>query len=277
MIGGYRASSMISDAYATLTFNDEEDAEAMPMLANDVDVFYGAFTDDTTKTLAVNKSKIRKFAIDGIPMEVNTVECCNLSASTFLANNDVNITASCIKVDFSSDELTTSTHVSPCFWSFPFQRHKGQKIQPANTIDIDSYDATTCVRIAFKAFQLEEFEIEFSFANIDPTYGTIAASQKEKFDSMKDWIDSPFHEYQCNKRSNHYVIVKKHKKMTCAGEECTLWANKNCSHSMCKKFCVKQDAVCNTKGRKNQLMASIGVNEDIVTEPDGEMDDTNGA
>ena len=78
---------------------------------------------------------------------------------------------------------------------FLFQKHFDRKIQAVNTINNDSYEETTCVRIDFKAFQLEEFDLKFSFANIDPANWTIADSQKEKFDRIKDWPESPFREY----------------------------------------------------------------------------------
>ena len=60
-----------------------------------------------------------------------------------------------------------------------------------------------------KALQME---LRHSFGQIDPTRGTLALakSKKEKFDKMKEWDDSPFHEYQCNKCRNHFTIKKRH-------------------------------------------------------------------
>ena len=89
-------------------------------------------------------------------------------------------------MDFSSGETKASLYASPCFWTFIFQDHADRKIQPVNTINTDEYEANTCIRISYKAFQLEEYLVEFSISNIDPTKGTIAASRKEKFDQMKD-------------------------------------------------------------------------------------------
>ena len=50
---------------------------------------------------------------------------------------------------------------------------------------MDEYGVNTCVRIAYKAFQMEEYDVSFSLGNISFTKGTIAASGKEKFDQMK--------------------------------------------------------------------------------------------
>ena len=78
--------------------------------------------------------------------------------------------------------MKASLCASSCFWIFLFHDHSDRKIQPVNTINTDEYEANTCIRIAYKAFQLEDYLVEFSIANIDPTKGTIAASGKEKFD-----------------------------------------------------------------------------------------------
>ena len=94
---------------------------------------------------------------------------------------------------------------------------------------------------------MEEFEVPYTFGTIDVTHGTIAVSGKEKFDQMKDWVDSPFHEYQCNKEGGHFIIAKKHKKVNCAAKDCNKWANKNCGHGMCKKCCVELQQKSNKK------------------------------
>ena len=54
-----------------------------------------------------------------------------------------------------------------------------------NIINTDEYKASTCIRITHKAFQLEEYMVEFSIANSDPSKGTIATIGKEKFDQIK--------------------------------------------------------------------------------------------
>jgi len=92
-------------------------------------------------------------------------------------------------------------------------------------------DTTTCVRIAYKAWQMPSFG--FDLGSIDYTKGTLANSQKEKFDKMKNWPDNPFKEYQCNKRGNHFVMTKRHDRVYCV--ECkTGRKNASCSHKRCK-------------------------------------------
>ena len=97
-------------------------------------------------------------------------------------------TGSCIDIDFVSEEMTASISGSPCFWTFLFQRHSDRTVQAVNTINGDLYGANTCVRIAYKAIQMEEFEVPYTLGNIDVTRGTIAVSGKEKFDQMKDCL-----------------------------------------------------------------------------------------
>ena len=95
---------------------------------------------------------------------------------------------------------------------------------------------------------------------------------------MNNWPESPFHEYQCNKRSTYLVIVTKHKKTSCVKENCSHWVNKNCSHQMCKKCCVKEDAVYRTKDHKKPPTTSSGddVSNVLSSENDVEMDKSNG-
>ena len=109
--------------------------------------------------------------------------------------------------------------------------------------DADEYGANTCVCMAYKAFQME---LKHSFVQIDPTRGTLAKSQKEKFDKMKEWDDSPFHEYQCNKCRNHSTIKKRHEKLRCASFT-TAWADSKCTNKMCKnKKCCVHHTTLNT-------------------------------
>jgi hypothetical protein len=104
--------------------------------------------------------------------------------------------------------------------------------------DTSEYEATTLVRMAFKAFELG---FPFTFGGLDPTVGTIAESQKVKFDKMKGWNDIPFHAYQCNKVSSYYKIVKKHTEVNCA--KClSVASNKKCTSKMCKKCCTEHGA-----------------------------------
>ena len=83
-------------------------------------------------------------------------------------------------------------------------------IQTVDTFNVDAFGTTTCVWMAFKAFQLKEFS--FSLDKIDPTAGTLAKSQKEKFHKIRQWDNSPFHEYRCNEGENHFIIVKTYSK-----------------------------------------------------------------
>ena len=145
------------------------------------------------------------------------------------------------------------------------------------------YGASTCVRIAFKAFQMQSFG--FSLCKIDLTKGTLAESQKVKFDKMKAWPDSPFLEYTCRKphrNRNVYAIEKKNGKLPCVG--CSQdRANKKCCFNMCKACCVKHCAsnydisLCKEKGHavaatkarlaSNRVEAEEGM--EVVEEEEG--------
>ena len=85
--------------------------------------------------------------------------------------------------------MPNSVHASPSFWKFAFDKNAARKIKVEKPFDTSEYEATTLVRMAFKAFELG---FPFSFGDMDPTVGRIAESQKAKFDKMKDWSKSPF-------------------------------------------------------------------------------------
>ena len=166
VIGGSHTPFRISEARAELA-DDHNDThgllmgvEVVPLLSNDVDVFHGEFTRDPMKCLEVNMSKIKKFAVEEVSRKVNTVECDNLNPSTFLANNDVNIMASCFLVEFSSGECVVKIRASSCFWTFMFQDHYDRKIQPVYTINIEGYEGTTCIRISFNEFEMDDYLLQ---------------------------------------------------------------------------------------------------------------------
>ena len=263
IIGGSHASLLLSGACTDLEQIKADFAvEAAPLTSNDIDIFYGDFSNDESKHLYVDKRCIKKQNIEGIGKELNTIECKNLSPRTFLENNDVNITASCIDIDFASGSMVGSIHALPCFWMFLFQDNSERMIWPANMINTDEYGANTCVRIAYKAFQMEHLDITFSLGDIDITKGTIAASGKEKVDEMKSWSESPFHKYQCNKEGSHYVLAKKHKKVSCAAEGCNKSANRRCGHKMCKSCCAKNQ-------RQSGKQSACKLKEHRLETPDG--------
>ena len=96
-------------------------------------------------------------------------------------------------MDFLSGEIKASLRASRCFGAFLFHDHADRKVQLVNTINTDEYEANTCIGIACKAFQLEEYLVEFYITNIDPKKGTIAESRKEKFHQTKDWPEISLH------------------------------------------------------------------------------------
>ena len=197
-------------------------------------------------------------------MELNTVKCWSLSPSGFLENNDINVTASCFEVDFSfSKDQCLTLHASPCFWEFVFEKPENRVIKVADSFDLTEYKATTSIRLAFKKFEMQQFNLDMS--NLDPTNGTFANSQKVKVDKMKDWIDSPFHSFECKKKNNCFSFVSKHNKVKCV--DCGLErVNKQCTFTRCKKCCVKfgmsqQDISCKCK---DHAMAVNDLKEKLV-------------
>ena len=67
-------------------------------------------------------SEISYVDVDGIDIPVNTVKCKNLSAKAFLSSNDVNVTASCLDVNYNNPDDVITIHVSPYFWQYLFSK-----------------------------------------------------------------------------------------------------------------------------------------------------------
>ena len=80
---------------------------------------------------------------------------------------------------------------------------------------------------------------------------------------MKNWPESPFCEYQCNKCSTYFVIATKHMKTHVVGEDYTSWANEDCPHKLYKNCYVKHtmvsdkvSAYCKVRDNKRKPPAS---------------------
>ena len=104
---------------------------------------------------------------------------------------------------------------------------------------------TTLVRMAFKAFELG---FPCIFGELDPTVGALAESQKAKLDKMKDWVENPFHEYECKKALSHYRLVKKHAKMNCS--RCKSAPVIEAALQRCVRSVAHGDSACSAHKRK---------------------------
>ena len=158
--------------------------------------------------------------------------------SGFLANNNINVTALCFEVDFTKDDLFF-IKASPQFWQFVLSENKHRTIKVVDSFDYRKYGATTCVRLAFKAFEMQHFK--FDMGELDPLNGTLAISQKNKLDKMKNWDDSPLKDFECKKKKNQncYCLVAKEQQVKHCADSRSRCVSKRCSVARCKKCCVK--------------------------------------
>ena len=144
-------------------------------------------------------------------MEVNTVRGFNLGGKNFVKNNDLNATATCVHVkafptDDGSINVEFTLHVFPHFWELLFSSSADKRIKVVSPLSIDN-PATTCVRGAYKS---KEMNIKFDMCGLDPLSGTLAKSQKEKYDTLRGWSGNPFTEFNLKQVKSHYVLKKKH-------------------------------------------------------------------
>ena len=66
-----------------------------------------------------------------------------------------------------------------------------------NKWDYESYDVTTCIRMAL---HYHEMYLDFSFGKIDPMKDTLVATQKGKLDEQGNMKVIPLVEHQCFKQ-----------------------------------------------------------------------------
>ena len=87
IIGGSWVSMVVQKAI-DLIFEDDTTYQPVQLKANDIDVYHGEFTIED-KNLTVDMNAIDYKAVEGLTLEVNTVQCHNLSAKIFFQNNDI--------------------------------------------------------------------------------------------------------------------------------------------------------------------------------------------
>lgn len=118
---------------------------------------------------------------------------------------------------------------------FLFECNADRKIRPISRLVILYANVTTCVRIAFNAFEMGFF---YFGTGGYPTNGTLTNSQKEKIDSMHMCQHNPFVHYNVKKERNHFKLRKKNERVNC--EMCkTKAANAKCSFKLCLKCCIE--------------------------------------
>ena len=131
------------------------DFDKLELIANDIDMYYGRFTDDAP--FVVDFLDIEKHQVNDLFKELNTVKCRSLSAAGFLLNNDMNLTATCFDVDLIWEKWL-QIHASPHFWKFLFISDSDRTIEVVDSYDVTKNLATNSIRMAFKHFQYQKFK-----------------------------------------------------------------------------------------------------------------------
>lgn len=80
-------------------------------------MYYRQFADEDGEDIKDFFNDIEYKDVAELCLEVNTICCHNLCAKIYLMNNDINISASYLHVDFSQDNLF-EFHAYPFLWNF---------------------------------------------------------------------------------------------------------------------------------------------------------------
>ena len=85
LVAGSWSSSIIAKVVSEWDrCEDLSDYNKLELIANDIDIYYGCFAHDEDVSFTVDMLGIKKHQVDKLLLELNTVECCNLSAAGFL-------------------------------------------------------------------------------------------------------------------------------------------------------------------------------------------------
>ena len=126
----------------------------MQLDANDINVCHCEFSINS-KAMMVKLDFILYKQAKELSWEINTKECKMLSTARFLDNNEFNITACCLDMNFGlGNHWLFTVHASPCFWQFLFQKQLERTIQLINLFNLRKYSPTTFIRMAYKAYQM---------------------------------------------------------------------------------------------------------------------------
>lgn len=230
---GSWAAKMLCD---TLTSSGQlHSPVAASLVANDIDVHHGKSGDGPLE-LVPHKNK--KHTVEGIGIEVNTVEVTGFDCKRLLANNDVNATAVAVDVfGVGGDgELDLTVHVHPAFWRFILME------QPTlEATDPDAAKARTLARLAFKAMQMK---LPFNTGGIKADSETIFRSHKEKVEEIQKAESNFFASFKVvpvPRSTGEFILEEKQSKVQCS--KCSLRsANKKCKGSCCAQCCHQHQA-----------------------------------
>ena len=195
--------------------------EALRLLANDVDVYVG------------NQGCAYK-RLDGLDIDINIIECLNLSHLSLLHGNDINITdvAICVKKD--DGNINIDLAVGGSFWKVLLERKEMRRLGPSSGSHLE---AKSFVRLAYKSFQMK---IPVDWEAITCEEGLLAKSHVRKIEEMKTWSESPLKKYKVKYIRGSPYLKSMHGFVICRTVECSTRGNKQCPFALCKSCCMKK-------------------------------------
>ena len=151
------------------------------MVANDIDVHHGQFEDGK---LIVFRNYIDYIDdVNGLDVPINTVKCSNISAESFLTDDNLNATVSCLHVKSIAEDSTGgkqvkfTIHVRPWLRQLLLRSISKKRIEVVNPCGLNN-PTTTCVRDAYKSMQMK---IKLNLVKLgDPAVGNFGKKSEAK-------------------------------------------------------------------------------------------------
>ena len=206
--------------------------EHLNLTANDIDVYYGSFGNGEVK-LFLDTCDYRP--LEGVSKEVNTIKCINLSASSLLKNNDINITGVAFSVR-ENNGIEVEVLVDGSFWKVLLQKRSDRRLEPFG--NKNNISPRTFVRLAYKSFQND---IAVNWDQCKCEKGQLFRSHVKKLELMSGWSGSPLVNYTVKQiRNRTYLCPKARGVLECTTVSCGRRSNKNCPYVLCKGCCLKK-------------------------------------
>ena len=217
------------------TNNDEFDDEELVLVSNDIDVYYGLQSDRGLMEIVLPSCAYHD--VVGIPLQVNTIQCCNLSSQKLLDGNDINVTEASLSVQKNvvGDDVAVEILIGGSFWELLLQPHDVRRLAPCRSDR--ELEAKTYVRLAFKSFELG---IDVDWDKYRCKAGEIAESHVKKLKSMEGWEHSPLQTMVIQRKKTKTLLSAIASFTPFSRPGCRERGNKRCAFTLCKTCCKKR-------------------------------------
>jgi hypothetical protein len=218
--------------------------EALGLIKNDIDVYVGDEGESDVETTVLFHSCAYK-RLDGFDIDINTINCLNLSHMSLLHGNDLNVTDVAIWVKQVDGQMSIDLVIGGSFWKVILQKKEERRLGPSGI----GYhlEAKSFVRLAYKSFQMN-IPVDWDRYTCKP--GKLAKRHVCKFKEMATLLESPLDKYAVKYIRGVPYLKSTRGFIICSTIECPTRGNKQCPFTLCKSCCRKRSDGSGCKAHK---------------------------